>query len=153
MNKKEPDRQFLQLLHEVAHDGRQLKRLAAGWGVPYPTLAEQFNPDIRHKKLNPGHIPCLIEDTGDTRIVEYLAALCNGVFVPLELTRRRTRHTWLGHTSKILNETAEAVTMLSKATADGEITDLERMKCKREIDDAVVALLQLKFTLEEDDDA
>lgn len=139
------DRQFEVLLHEVAHQDRNLKGLAAVLRIPYSTLAEQLNPNIRDKKFHIGLLPGLIEAADDNSAIEYLAGQ-RGLIVITEPNPngvgRRDWHQMLASSAK---EGGEATAALARALAnDGKVNRSEAPEVIREADEAIQVLLSIK---------
>jgi hypothetical protein len=90
---------------------------------------------------------CQMVANGCTGIVKGLADLCNSVvvelpeqFEPIERGREA---------AKILKEVGEVIEKYADAIADGKITADERLVLKKEIREAVLALLALELRVEE----
>lgn len=80
-------------------------------------------------------------------IGNYIAHLLGGVFVPTPPVNHSDSD-FLGHVSRVLKETGEAIEECRSSYFDGkaplQFTTYERPNCEREIDEAIVALCQLK---------
>lgn len=99
--------------------------------------------------IEPGIIKIdrLCRTTGSIKPIEALARVNNCALIPLpELSPSDTKI--LAQISKVLNETGEAIAEMGKALKDGLVTDTELQACKREIRDAVEALLKAEANLE-----
>ena len=78
---------------------------------------------------------------------QYLAGLLGGVFVPLPNVTMEPDAQMMQRVSAVMLETAEAIEETRKAWFDntpGEITRQERALCVAEIEQAIVALVQMK---------
>ncbi len=145
-----PDKQFEILIHEVGHRDRNLKGIAAVMGIPYPTLAEQVNPD-QIKKFGAGDLPLFIKAADDNRLIEYLCNQRDLVAVPISKRGESLdQKDLLNHLAGITRETGEASAVVAESLADGVIDSKERKKCLKEIEDAISALAKLRADLEAD---
>ncbi|KJS00875.1 MAG: hypothetical protein VR65_10720 [Desulfobulbaceae bacterium BRH_c16a] len=84
-------------------------------------------------------------------IGRYIADLLSGVFVPLPVHHPAADAGILQEVSKVLRETGDAIEASRKAWFEktpGKITAKEHSRCAAEIDEAIVALVQLKIWIE-----
>lgn len=78
---------------------------------------------------------------------QYVAGLLGGVFVPLPSVTTEPDSQMMQRVSAVMLETAEAIEAARMAWFDntpGEITSRERALCVGEIEEAIVALVQMK---------
>jgi hypothetical protein len=77
-------------------------------------------------------------------IGEYIAGLLNGVFVPLLQPSFSPEADMLSRLSRVLRETGEVIDSASLLGFNGNSNATAKAACIKEIDDAIVALVQLK---------
>ena len=127
-------------------------QLVRAWCRPPETEDEfstgKFGPLARLRTL----ISMIRDDDGSVEraypIGQYFAALLGGVFVPSPKVSGNVDANAIGHVSKILKETGEALDVFRTAwfeqspkTIDGK----EAARTKAEIDEAIVALVNLRI--------
>lgn len=88
------------------------------------------------------------EDDGEPNraypIGEYVATLLNGYFVPGLPAASSDASDMLGHIAAVLRETGEAVESSRRTCFEGEKSPEKKSQCVKDIDDAIVSLVQLK---------
>lgn len=84
------------------------------------------------------------EPNRDYPIGEYIAGLLNGVFVPLLRPSASPSSDMLARLSRVLKETGEVIESARRIGFDGDQDVASKAMCIKEIDDAIVALVQLK---------
>lgn len=139
------DRQFLMLLHEVGHQDRNLKGIAAVLGVPYSTLAEQLNPNIQYKKFDIGLLPDFLDAADeDNRVLHYLAQRRGGVFVDLAASEAQPT----ANLADCLREFGDMVRAHAEMDEDNRREPDEINKVKREGYEALRAITAYLACLE-----
>ncbi len=106
-----------------------------------------------HGKVNPtdethepsiGDFVAILDDVGDTTPLDVLCGIFGGQFTT------KTQASGASIMSAVLragSEQGDVSRVIEAALADGELTDAERVKIKREIDDARKALTMLENTI------
>ncbi|MFN2355318.1 MAG: phage regulatory CII family protein [Desulfopila sp.] len=126
-------------------------QLVRAWCRPPETEDEystgKFGPLARIRTL----ISMIRLDDGNAEraypIGRYFAALLGGVFVPSPAVSPNVDSNAIGHVSKVLKETGEALEVFRTAwfeQSPKEIDSKEAAKTKAEIDEAIVALVHLR---------
>lgn len=159
-NKKQPRRAY-DVMSAVLSRGDALelsRRLSCS---PQLVTAWRRKPKSRNKdqtgKLGPldrlrTTILMVKDDDGEPDraypIGEYVAGLLGGVFVPVVQPGRSNESDLLARISMVLKETGEAIESVRRAGFEGEKTPEQKARCVKEIKDAIVALVQLKYKID-----
>jgi hypothetical protein len=77
-------------------------------------------------------------------IGEYISGLLNGVFVPLLQPSLSPGSDMLARLSRVLKETGEVIESARLIGFDGQKDTVAKAVCIKEIDDAIVAMVQLR---------
>lgn len=134
---------LFELLQEAAqgyqHGG--LRGMAEELGKGYSTLANELNPNnIERHKLGLQDAIRIMELTGDLRPLERISSRLGQVMVniPADLPDQTDA---LKSLAEMAKESGEAITALSAALADGELTRAERKEIATEAWEAARAFL------------
>lgn len=127
--------------------GMTLEELADALGR---SIAFVNNEETGNREdIEPGiaKVDRLCRITKSIKPIEMLARVHNCALIPLpELSPSDTKI--LNQISSILNKTGKAISVMGEALNDGVVSDSEMQACKREIRDAVEALLKAEANLE-----
>jgi hypothetical protein len=80
-------------------------------------------------------------------IGDYIASLLNGVFVPLLQPSLSPGSDMLARLSRVLKETGEVIESARQVGFEGETNSAAKAACIKDIDAAIVALVQLKLNI------
>ena len=81
-------------------------------------------------------------------ICQRLAKLCNCIVIDISSHAEiKNSKDIIYHTSSITKETSDVLQEIAKSLEDGEITEFEKEKIVKEIDEAIEALLACKISL------
>ncbi len=75
---------------------------------------------------------------------DYVASLLGGVFVPVAAPAKSPESDLLSRLSIVLKETGEAIDAARQTGLEGRSTKKDKELCVKEIEEAIVALVQLK---------
>ena len=81
-------------------------------------------------------------------IGEYVCGLLGGVFVPVVKPGMSNASDVLERISTVLREVGEAIESVRRTAFEGESAPAQKARCIKEIDDAIVALVQLKHKID-----
>ena len=110
--------------HVVHHSPLGAREIAERIGVRYAYLLDCANSDREEMQLQARLIAPLTHVTGDTAIVEQLASVCGGVFVPLPSVTAAAPDV-IEQTTRAVREFGELLAVTASASADGIVTVAE----------------------------
>lgn len=140
------DRQFEVLLHEIGHEERNVKGIAAaikdktGKELKSGTCNAWLNINRDDMHFPAKWLPTLIETTGNDEPIHFLCRTRGYVAFRCDPSPTvENQAEWLKKSARLAKESAESVSAIIEAVADGTITKKEREKCMKEAYEAAQA--------------
>ncbi|WP_051261841.1 phage regulatory CII family protein [Desulfovibrio inopinatus] len=136
---------LLQVVHDCvieSPNGVSCKAIAESLGKRYPTLMAELNPEQESHKLGIELLIPIMQQTGSTTPLEYMAQRMGGVFVPLPKISEEHANI---KSIEALREFTEFMTVVADAWSDGKITKAELERIDTEGGQAVAAIEALRL--------
>jgi hypothetical protein len=131
-------------LHAVVYESAlPAKAIAAAIGVRYGYLAESANPNREDANFQARLVPAITKASNNDALIRFLAHACGGVFVRLNPGVAGDEHT-----SAVLKQVGDYLHSVAAAQMDGTITRREVRAVRREVEEAIEALLGHVVALE-----
>ncbi|WP_428558604.1 MAG: phage regulatory CII family protein [Solidesulfovibrio sp. DCME] len=142
------------LLSEVLHEdvldapsGRKPKEIATNVGKPYVTLMGELKGQPGHKVSVDLLLPLMLQ-TGSKRPVHYLAARLDGVFIDLPRVAKGA-DPLSRQAIQTVKEVGDVMEAYLAASGDGDISTKDKQDVRKEIYEAVAALVAFGKALED----
>jgi hypothetical protein len=121
--------------------------LAPRLGKAASSLSHEVDPNFRGAKLGLEDAVTITQLTGDMRILAAFAAECGFSLLPLPDAAVSTSCA-ITAVASVMHETADVLRTVSATMADGVVTPNEKVACRKEIGEAMRALMQVDAILE-----
>lgn len=121
--------------------------LAPRIGKAAGSLSHEIDPNFRGAKLGLEDAVTITQLTGDMRVLAAFAAECGYSLLPLPDATVSTSCA-ITAVASVMHEAGDVLRAVSATVADGVVTQNEKASCRREIGEAIRALMQVDAILE-----
>ncbi len=135
----------MKLLHKAKEEGFSLKLISKKTGIAEATLKGYFYGE---KVPSVSTFIAILDIAKIKEVVNDIAELIDCCVVDISQYKTSSSKDLIAHTATITKETSDVLQEISRSLEDNKITESEKEKIIKEINEAIEALINCKISLE-----